>query len=142
MLTGSYHHTIEQKGRLAIPTAFRKPLGSKPIVTQGIERCLYLLPFNNWSKTISKLDPSFISSRDTRNLVRLLSHRASRVDFDSQGRILIPGELKAYALLQQKVVVAGSIDWVEIWDIATYKQHMQSIESQADSLVESLTQHE
>ena len=128
MLTGSYHHTIEQKGRLAIPTAFRKPLGSKPIVTQGIERCLYLLPFNNWSKTISKLDPSFISSRDTRNLVRLLSHRASRVDFDSQGRILIPGELKAYALLQQKVVVAGSIDWVEIWDIAIYNQHMQSIE--------------
>lgn len=136
MLIGSYHHTIEQKGRLAIPTAFRKDLGENPILTRGVEQCLYLLPFNNWSKTLEKLDPSFIGSKEEKDLVRLLSHRAGETGFDSQGRILVPSGLKTWANLGKKVVVAGSVNWVEIWDIETYNTHMETVDSQSESLVE------
>ena len=138
MLIGNYHHTIEQKGRLAIPVDFRESLGDEPVITRGVDHCLYLLPFNSWSKTLDDLKPNFISPQKTRDIVRLLTHHASRVNFDSQGRILVPQVLRDLVGLQKKVLLAGSHSWVEIWDIETYKRYTKPLEDKLPQLVESL----
>ena len=140
MLIGSFHHSLQEKGRLAIPARFRESLGDNPILTQGIETCLFLLPFNNWSSLIHDLGSNPLAGADSRNLRRLLAHQAVEVEFDAQGRIIIPRPLIDWADLKKKIVVAGSIDWVEIWDIDQYQATVDSISAQSQSIAQRITQ--
>lgn len=142
MLIGHYLHSLQTKGRLAIPASFRTKLGKKPIITRGIETCLQILPFNTWSKMLESLGTHPLASANSRDLKRLLAHNASELDFDSQGRIHVPSYLIEWAKLKKKVFVAGSVDWVEIWDPHTYHRYMQSIESKSRDLAESLAHHD
>ncbi len=143
MLIGSYYHSLQAKGRLAIPTAYRQQLGEKPILARGIEQCLYLLPFDIWSRLLQGLGNNPLSGRESRNLRRLLAHSAVAIEFDDQGRVLVPENLRTWANLEKKVVIAGSVDWVEIWDLTTYHHHLESLETQSEDIAERLTvQHE
>lgn len=138
MLIGSFHHTLEQKGRLAIPPGLRKALGEKPIITTGLETCLQILPFNTWSKLTADLGAHPLSGSPQREIRRLLAHSASQISYDSQGRISIPHPLIVSAKLTKKVVIAGSIDWIEIWDLDLYTQHLSKINSQRINLSQRL----
>jgi MraZ protein len=144
MLLGSYYYSLQAKGRLAIPAAFRPQLGDNAIITRGIEPCLYLLPFNIWSNLIKGLGDNPLAGQETRQLRRLLAHSAQPAEFDDQGRILINSNLITWASLEKKVVIAGSIDWVEIWDINTYNQHLEKLEAESEDIAHRLTsnQHE
>ena len=55
MLMGEFHHNLDDKNRLIIPSKFRYELGSKFIVTRGIEKCLFVYPVDEWNKIIEKL---------------------------------------------------------------------------------------
>lgn len=126
MLIGAYHHRLQAKGRLAIPPAFRDNLGEQAIITRGIEPCLQLLPFEIWSKLLSDLGTHPLVGVKQRQLRRLLGHQASLAEFDTQGRITILQPLRDWAGLKHRVVIAGSIDWVEIWDQTTYLKSLDS----------------
>ena len=139
MLIGNFHHTLEQKGRLAIPKQFRDALGDNPILTIGFETCLQLLPFNTWSDLTKDLGTHPLEKQHQRELRRLLSHSAASPNFDSQGRISLPTNLIAYANLKKKVVVAGSIDWIEIWDLDAYTQHISTLKQEATNLANKFT---
>ena len=60
MLIGEYHHTIDDKGRIIIPTKFREELGSEFVLTRGIEACLFAYSLKNWNKIIYLLKNKFI----------------------------------------------------------------------------------
>lgn len=137
MLIGSFYHSLQGKGRLAIPARFRTSLGEQPILTRGLEPCLQLLPFDIWSKLTQSLGSHPLESTASRKLRRLIAHQASPIEFDSQGRILIPKTLRGLVGLEKKVVIAGSIDWVEIWDRDTYHSHLETINQESQSLVEN-----
>lgn len=126
MFLGRYYHSLEAKGRLAIPAPFRRLLGTKSVLTRGLDGCLLLLPPNSFKILIADLHPSPLSHKETRTLTRLLSHDALEVNYDSQGRILISQDLRQFAHLENQVVIAGSLDWVEIWDKALYHQHLKN----------------
>ncbi len=134
MLIGNYHYSLQAKGRLAIPTAFRKSLGDKAIITQGIEKCLQILPFNTWSSMTQSLGKHPLQSQTSRQLRRLIAHNASQIEFDTQGRILIPKPQRDWANLSKKIVIAGSIDWVEIWDRENYLSYQNQLSTQAEEL--------
>ena len=44
MFMGEYQHSIDDKGRLTIPSKFREHLGVKFIVTRGLDNCLFVYP--------------------------------------------------------------------------------------------------
>lgn len=140
MLIGKHYHSLESKGRLAIPPVFRTQLGSKPIVTRGLDGCLFLVPGTTWQKLIANLRGSPLTKQDTREYIRLVAHDASIVRFDPQGRTLIPKVLRNYAKITKKVVIAGSLDWIEIWDEATYHQKIEKTEKQAEQVAERLSE--
>ncbi len=140
MFLGRYYHNLESKGRLAIPPSFRRLLGKKPIITRGLDGCLFLMPSEVWQKLTSELRGSPLTKQDTREFIRLMAHEALGLKFDSQGRTLIPGNLRTLAHITKAVVIAGSLDWVEIWDQATYHAHMRQTEAQAEMVAERLTQ--
>lgn len=139
MFLGNYHHNLQDKKRLAIPADFRGNLGEDPIITRGIDNCLNILPFNIWNEMTNNLGNNPLVNADKRNLRRLLAHEAYKVEFDSQGRIVIPQSLIEWAQLEKKVVVAGSINWIELWNLELYKEYMETIKSDTGSIAERIT---
>ncbi|OGY15525.1 MAG: division/cell wall cluster transcriptional repressor MraZ [Candidatus Chisholmbacteria bacterium RIFCSPHIGHO2_01_FULL_48_12] len=134
MFLGRYYHSLESKGRLAIPPLFRRLLGAKPILTRGLDGCLYLLPTATWKKLIADLHTSPLADRHTRTLTRLLAHDALELQFDPQGRALLSADLRRFAGLTKKIVIAGSLNWVEIWDQARYHTHFNNTASHMDEI--------
>jgi len=127
MFTGRYYHSIEAKGRLAIPKTFREELGSGGVITWGLDGCLFLFPASYWQKFSEKLASLSLTNPSARNLTRLLVQSAQDLDLDHQGRTLIPDYLRQQANLKKQVVVAGSLTRIEIWDRETYHQHLDLI---------------
>ena len=138
MFLGRYYHSLETKGRLAIPAPFRRRLGPHPVLTRGLDGCLYLLSRLTWQKLVTELHPSPLAATETRTLTRLLAHDATEVNFDSQGRALVSRELRQFAQLTKAVVIAGSIDWVEIWDQSRYRKHLNNATQEVDQLADRL----
>ena len=56
MLIGEFHHNIDDKGRIVIPTKYREELGNEFIITRGIEKCLYVYSYPEWEKIVNKLN--------------------------------------------------------------------------------------
>jgi MraZ protein len=136
---GIYYHTLEAKGRLAIPAQFRRKLEKGSVITRGLDGCLFLFPVQEWEKFIEKLQQSPLTQRKAREFVRLMTHAATEVEFDSQGRTRIPSYLQELAGLKKDVVIAGSLNRIEIWDKARYHQYMEKIEKKSEQIAESLT---
>lgn len=127
MFIGHYYHSIEAKGRLAIPASFRQELSSGGVVTWGLDGCLFLFPNSYWQKLSEKLASLPMTNPQARNLTRLLVQSASDLNLDTQGRTLIPEHLRKIANLKKQVVVAGSLSRIEIWDKDTYHEHLDLI---------------
>ena len=117
--TGEYYNTLDSKSRLSIPAKFRKalnPINDRTFVlTRGFDNCLLLYPVSEWSKVEEQL--SFLSSMKGRhrNFIRSIVRHASYLQYDSQGRIIIPENLCSYANIDKEVAVIGVIKKIELW---------------------------
>lgn len=138
MFTGRYYHSIEAKGRLAIPQLFREELASGGVITWGLDGCLFLFPASYWQKFSAKLASLSLTNQSARNLTRLLVQSAVDLNLDPQGRTLIPEYLRQQANLKKQVVVAGSLTRIEIWDRDTYHTHLDLIAQKINEDGESL----
>lgn len=138
MLIGEYRHTLDDKNRMSLPAKFRKEFGSKVILTNGLDKCLFVFSIKEWeifSETISKL--SFTES-DKRKFTRFMLGGAVEADIDSNGRILIPDFLKSFANLESKVVVTGVYHRAEIWNESLWVEYKDSVKNDIDVLSEKL----
>ena len=116
MLMDEYHHNIDDKGRLIIPSKFRYELGEKFIITRGLDKCLFIYPQSEWEKIVKHLKSLPFTSKDARNFTRFFLSGAAECEFDKQGRINITSPLVSYAGLTSKCVIIGANDRLEIWD--------------------------
>lgn len=140
MLLGEYKHTIDPKGRIAIPAKFRDKLSSGAIITRGLDHCLFVFGLHEWEGLVQKLISLPIAQTDSRAFSRLMLSGASDVKFDGQGRILIPDSLREYARLKKQAIVTGMYTRVEIWDEDEWKNYKSKTESAADEIAEKLSQ--
>lgn len=115
MFMGEYHHNIDEKGRIIIPSKFRNELGTSFVVTRGIENCLFVYSLPEWDKIVTKLNKLPFTKKDARNFTRFFLSGASVVELDKQGRINIASTLTDYAKLEKDCVVLGVGDRLEIW---------------------------
>jgi len=117
---GNNEINMDAKGRMAVPARYRDALAAgcdgQLVATIDIEdRCLFLYPLPAWQEIeaqISKL-PTF--NPDTRRLQRLLIGHARELEMDSNGRVLIPPELRTYAGLDKEIVLVGQGHRFELW---------------------------
>ena len=138
MLIGEYKHTLDPKKRLSLPSKWRKELGSKLVVTRGLDNCLFVYPLKEWEKITEKIGQLPLGRADTRSFNRFFLSGAVEVEVDSVGRILVPDYLKEFGKLESSVVLAGIYDRIEIWDEKRGETYKSSIELQADALAEKL----
>lgn len=138
MFIGEYTHSIDAKKRLALPSKVRGELGDRVVMTRGLDQCLFVYPVKTWEGIAEKLGSLPVGESGTRSFVRLLLSGAADVEVDSQGRVLVPEYLKAYASLGKNVVVAGLWNRLEIWDEAKWREYQQNAEGNTDAIAEEL----
>jgi MraZ protein len=141
MLIGEYLHTIDLKSRVSLPSKFRKEMGSTVVVAPGIDNCLFVFTLKGWKEfamRLSRPDSSSVLQSDNRNFNRIIFGRASEVEIDSIGRILIPTHLGEHAGLKNKVAIIGVLNRVEIWDEKVWSEYRMGVEKRTDALAEKL----
>ena len=119
---GQFEYSLDSKGRLAIPSAFRKALGQGTkktlVITKGLDQCLVLMAINEWEVVADKLSRLYATRKKHRQFVRWMTRYATFVRHDSQGRIVIPQTLIELAELEKNVVIIGALNKIEIWNPA------------------------
>lgn len=123
MLIGTYTNTLDPKGRVIIPAAFRCDLRERFILTKGVDECLYIYPLNEWESLVERLRTNLPSSKKgNRNAKKFFSANAIECEVDKQGRILIPQNLRKYASLDKDVLFVGDLIKVEVWNPDFYEE--------------------
>lgn len=135
---GEYHHSIDSKGRIIIPSKFREELGNSFIVTRGIENCLFVYSIDNWNKICDKLNSLPFTKKDARNFIRFFMSGATEVELDNQGRINISSVLVNYANLVKDCVVIGTGDRLEIWAMESWNDFFNSTKDSMSDIAENL----
>ncbi|MDG1949266.1 MAG: division/cell wall cluster transcriptional repressor MraZ [bacterium] len=138
MFIGEYKHSIDDKGRLAIPTKFRKELSKGAVVTRGLDTSLFLFPKEEWGKLSEKLASLPLGQSNSRAFARLMLAGAMDVTLDKQGRVVLPEYLREYASLEKKTIVAGLYNRLEIWNEGKWNDYKKKVEGDAESVAEAL----
>jgi len=112
-MTGEYQHSLDSKGRIFIPAKLRDELGEIFYVTLSMDRCLSVYSADKWKVFSEKV--SAMPYVKQRRMRPLFAH-AARCELDSQGRALIPQNLRDYANLVKNVTVVGCNNHAELWD--------------------------
>ena len=138
MFMGEYHHSIDEKGRIIIPSKFRSELGETFIVTRGIENCLFVYSLPEWEKIVTKLKTLPFTKKDARNFTRFFLSGATTVELDKQGRINILTSLASYADLEKECVIVGVNDRLEIWALDSWNKFFEDNQENLSDMAENL----
>ena len=138
MLMGEFHHNIDDKGRLVIPTKYRVEIGESFVITRGLEKCLYAYSLNEWNKLVAKLNELPFNKKDARTFIRTFFSGATVCEFDKNGRINITSPLVSYAGLTKSCVIIGVNDRLEIWDEDTFNNFLDENSENMENIAENL----
>ena len=138
MLLGEYEHSIDTKGRIAMPAKLREGLGARFIITKGLDGCLFVYSLDEWQRVEQKLASLPMSRKTARDFTRFLFGGACEAECDKQGRVLLPANLRRYAALEREAVIVGVGSRAEIWDAAKWQQYNEESAEDVSELAEQL----
>ncbi len=138
MFIGEFQHSIDEKGRIAIPAKFRTKISVGAIITRGLDRCLFIFTNRDWETLAQKLITLPLAQANSRAFVRLMLSGASDVRLDSQGRILVPDYLRKYAGLEKSARVIGVYNRMEVWNDQAWEKYRDRTEGSSDEIAEKM----
>lgn len=115
MFIGEYRHTVDEKGRVAVPARFRAQLAGGPVITRWLDACLAIFPRAEFERLAERVAGLPLGDADARSLRRTVFAHAFEFELDAQGRALVPPPLREWAGLAGEAVVVGGNDHVELW---------------------------
>jgi transcriptional regulator MraZ len=128
VFTGEYRHTVDDKGRIAVPAKFRAQLGDGAVVSRWLDACLAIHTQAGWADLAAKVAALPITDPAARRFQRFVFAGAAEVDLDKQGRVLLPAYLRDAIQLGADAVVVGSRDHAEIWVPAAWATYGQELD--------------
>ena len=140
LLTGEFRNTLDEKGRLSLPARMRSELpGANLVLTQGVDKCLWLFPPVQWQELSQKLmaSTSLFQAR-SRLVQRRILAPAQEVEIDRLGRISIPQSLREWAGLSRECVILGISKYMEIWNAEEYQKYLNENEKEFLNAAEDL----
>lgn len=138
MFMGQYNHSIDAKGRVIIPAKFRDKLGEAFVVTKGLDNCLYGYSQEDWEVFAQKIATLPITNKNTRMFNRFFLSGAAECEFDKQGRVLLPANLREFAGLEKDVVLVGSAGKIEIWSKERWDEANEAYEDNMDDIAANI----
>jgi MraZ protein len=130
---------MDVKGRIALPSKFREGLNENFIITRGLDKCILVYPIAQWEIIEEKASKLPITDKDARRFLRYFIGSASEAEPDSQGRFIIPPNLREHASLKKEVVSLGLTNRIEIWSKETWSEY-SSTNDIDDALAEKMSQ--
>ena len=143
MYRGCSKISIDSKGRLAVPSRYRALIleqaqNNLVITLNPLDRSLYLYPLPEWEIIEDKLAALSDFDKQSRRTKQMMRGYANDCQLDSQGRILIPKELRGHAELSRQAIILGQGNKFEIWNEKTWeKQRDDWLESVGDESTSS-----
>ena len=138
MLIGEYHHNIDEKGRLIIPSKFREEIGKSFVVTKGLDGCLFVYSLVEWEKIVNRLKKLPFTKKDARTFTRFFLASATVCEFYRQCRINLDNSLILYAGIEKECAIIGVNDRLEIWALDKLNKLMQENYEKLDEISENL----
>lgn len=124
MFTGIYEHTIDKKGRTSMPARFRAELGGEAYLSVGIDKNLVIYSTAHFKAMADEISKLSLADPTARIYRRRMFNKAEFIEIDANGRFLIPPYLREELSPEvfEKVVFAGSNDYIEIWTSEGWKK--------------------
>ena len=120
MFRGSASTRIDDKGRLKVPTVFRRLLeeryGPDVFITSVSGDAALIYPLRVWERFEERLAALPGTDRVRRRYLERVSYYGEQGRLDSQGRVKIPSLLRERAAMTGEVVVSGRLDHFEVWN--------------------------
>jgi len=130
LLTGEYQHVIDDKSRVLISNKLRSQVdvdeyGSSFYLVMGANGVLCLYPEKNFEQIVLAMAPGSSAADETVSFERMSFALASKVELDSQGRLLINSKLRKRANLRDQITLVGVRDHIELWNTQQWEQYVQ-----------------
>lgn len=125
-LVGTYECKVDAKGRLMVPAPLKKQL--IPVLQEGFvlkrsvfQPCLELYPMEEWNAVMADLNKLNRFVKKNNDFIRTFTAGVKMVEVDTNGRLLIPKDLVAFAGIDKEIVLSSAINIIEIWDKQKYE---------------------
>ena len=138
MFMGEYHHNIDDKGRVIVPSKFRRELGDRFVVTRGLDGCLFIYSKKEWEKQVEHLRSLPFTKKDARAFTRFFLSGATEVEADKQGRMNLPEPLVTYANLDKECIIIGVNERLEVWAKDEWQGFLKVNEDDFSTMAENL----
>ena len=138
MLMGEFHHNIDEKSRLIVPSKFRTELGERVVITKGLDKCLFVYSENEWNKIMQKVSNLQFTKKNVRAFERSFIGGASLIEFDKQGRINITSPLVHYADIKKECIIIGVNERLEIWSKESFDEYIKTNEDSLEEITENI----
>jgi MraZ protein len=123
---GNFEHTLDDRGRVAIPAKYRSEFAAGAVLTPSTDGCLQVFPepsFKEMSDEVASQPATTVEGRRSR---RLFDAQAFDAELDRQGRILIPSRFREQLGLNGTVVIVGSRECLEIWSPGGWERELEN----------------
>ena len=138
MFKGEFSHTIDSKGRMIIPAKMREQLGENCVVTRYLDNTLAIYTQEKFEEIAKKLSAQSSNKSAQRAFVRFFVGGAADLEFDKQGRVLIPSNLRKHAQLKKDAIIVGNGERIEVWNKARWDAYNDEIYGNIEELAEEL----
>ncbi|MEW5895129.1 MAG: division/cell wall cluster transcriptional repressor MraZ [Candidatus Omnitrophota bacterium] len=142
MFYGEYNHGLDPKGRLILPARFREVCVENGyerfFLTRGLDKCIFMFAEEEWRQQEAKFKALSFTKKEARSFNRLFFAGAIDVIPDKQGRFVVPQFLKSYAGINQKVVVIGVSNRIEIWSEELWQNFYQETNRDFENIAENM----
>lgn len=139
MFLGEYEHTVDAKGRVALPKRFRDDVTGKLVASKGLEGCIYVYRAEDHAPALTSLLEGADFDPEKRKVRRFFTSGATEVELDKAGRVMLSAVLREHAGIAKDVTVIGNGERIEVWDREKWRAYNadmdSSIEESAAELV-------
>jgi MraZ protein len=132
MFRGRYTHTVDAKGRVAIPAKFRLQLDEGAVLASWLDGCAAIFTRESFEDLAAKVEALPLGDDNARRLSRFLFSNAFDVETDAQGRVVLPASIREWAGLGNEALVVGQRDHVEIWNPERWAESQGPVGSPRD----------
>ena len=124
---GEFAHSLDEKGRLAIPAKFRARFKEGAVVTRWIGECLAIFPQSQWDSINEKIAARPLTDPVVQEFTHFVMGGAHEAEPDGQGRVVIPAHLRQWAGLGGETVVIGASRHLEVWEPGRWRARLSAI---------------
>lgn len=144
MLIGSFVQKMDNKGRTALPSKFRKELGQEVVLARWYEGSIAIFAPVSWNRIVEQATRGLVVTSPSRDTERFLLGGAYEIALDSQGRLVVPQTLRTHGGLggsgsEGEVVFVGLANRVELWSKRSWEEREKHVVEHAEELIEKVS---